>query len=499
MRDLAARLAAILYNQNSPATAEYDQRRDNLKNFWRNQNGAIAEVSIFLICCGLLLTIGLVWVTLVYLNARDKEYEERLVGALSFLEGAIETSRDLDAGIYAPSIKSRPEPGHWALSGIMVDRNSVAGGLRYRRDPSPFLAILENVCFDYVDPTCWRLEKLVVDGQAVNISELVSSVHTGTLEGGSKENAIANSRPKEPLTPSLAETAATQSMTVSPPNENVTVPVQERLPCVEPRAWRDSDIDRNKQFIDDEAICLSAIEFEENGLKWRVQVLDSGRPGNNWVVLHDDENTAFDSALYAIVRYGGKVVDVHLQPSTRSDVFVDPNHNFAITDDQRKTCGGPIRHAAPVFTSTIIEQLGAPPYLALHNNYDGHFRSGGNGNISVRHSTQGLFGLPAYDAVERLADEDNFIIVSGLTPPGDLTDRMHQLTDELRNSGINVIYEYIQEDSYDCSLSNYLLLYGGTEPGQYFNIEAEAGDYLSQITMIDALVGTLVNPLRASQ
>ena len=126
MRDLAARLAAILYNQNSPATAEYDQRRDNLKNFWRNQNGAIAEVSFFLICCGLLLTIGLVWGTLAYLNARDKEYEERLVGALNFLEGAIETSRDLDAGIYAPSIKSRPEPGHWALSGIMVDRNSGA-------------------------------------------------------------------------------------------------------------------------------------------------------------------------------------------------------------------------------------------------------------------------------------------------------------------------------------------------------------------------------------
>jgi hypothetical protein len=48
-------------------------------------------------------------------------------------------------------------------------------------------------------------------------------------------------------------------------------------------------------------------------------------------------------------------------------------------------------------------------------------------------------------------------------------------------------------------LSNFLLLYGGAEPGQYFNIEAEAGDYESQTTMIDVLVGTLVNPLRASR
>ncbi|MCZ6770418.1 MAG: hypothetical protein O7G83_00345, partial [Proteobacteria bacterium] len=173
------------------------------------------------------------------------------------------------------------------------------------------------------------------------------------------------------------------------------------------------------------------------------------------------------------------------------------------TDEQRKTCGGPIRHAAPVFTSTIIKELGAPPYLALHNNYDGHIRSGGSGNISVRHSAQGLFGLPAYDAVERLADEDNFIIVSGLTPPVHLAGRIRQLTDELRNSGINVIYEYVREDSYDCSLSNYLLLHGGAEPGQYFNIEAEIGDYQSQITMIDALIGTLpilgMSPPRASR
>jgi hypothetical protein len=42
------------------------------------------------------------------------------------------------------------------------------------------------------------------------------------------------------------------------------------------------------------------------------------------------------------------------------------------------------------------------------------------------------------------------------------------------------------------------LLHGGAKPGQYFNVESELGDYQSQITMIDALVGTLDSPLRAS-
>jgi hypothetical protein len=352
-----------------------------------------------------------------------------------------------------------------------------------------FSAILEGACLGGVDSLCWHSEGFGADGQAVKVAERSGANPTGT------PGAVLEER----LTPPTAETAVTRLVTASATPEHLSAPVQGSLLCVEPRAWSDPDVDRNKQLIDNEEICVRAIEFAENGLNWRVQVLDSGRPGNNWVVLHDDENTAFDSALYAIVRYGGKVVDVHLQSSTSFDTRIDPNHNFASTDDQMRACVGAIRFAAPVFTSTIVEQLGAPPYLSLHNNYDGHHRSGGNGNMSVWYNTPDLFGLPAFDPVDRLADEDNFIIVSGLSPLVSLTDRMRQLTDELRDAGIHVIYEYVQESSYDCSLSHYLLLYGGAEPGEYFNIEAEFGDYRSQITMIDALVGTLMNPLSASR
>ncbi len=164
-----------------------------------------------------MLTIGLVWVTLVHLDDRDKDYEERLIGALKFLDGTIETSRDFDADLYALSIEPRSEPDHLVISGTMVTRDSVAGRSRYRTGRGPFSAILESICLDYVDPTCWRLEKLAVDGQAVNISELVSSNHPSTLEGGSRGNAIEISVPKEPLTPTLAETAATQSVMAIPP------------------------------------------------------------------------------------------------------------------------------------------------------------------------------------------------------------------------------------------------------------------------------------------
>jgi hypothetical protein len=459
----------------------------------------VAKRKGLLIFCGLMFMTCLAWVALAHLDDRDRDYEKRLIGALKFLDGTIETSRDFDAGLYAPSIAPRSQPGRWVLSGLMVPRDSAARQPRFGAGLGPFSAVLENICRDYADPACWRLEKLSVGGQAVNLSALASSDRPGALEGGSRGFAKEVSAPKESFHPIPVETVATQSMTVSPPIEDATRAVEERLPCVEPAAWRDPDVGRNRQLIIDEEICLRAIEITENGLKWRVQVLDSGRPGSNWIVVHDDEDTAFDSALYAIVRYGGKVVDVDLLSAASLDAIVDPNHNFAVTDAQMQRCGGPNRQPSPVFTSTIIKELGDPPYLALHNNYDGHFRGGGHGNISVRHSTRGLFGLPAYDPVGRLADEDNFIIVSGLTPPGSLPDRIRHLTEALRYSGINVIYEYVHEDSYDCSLSNYLLLYGGAEPGQYFNVESEIGDYRSQVTMINALVGTLINSSRISQ
>ena len=87
--------------------------------------------------CGLLITIGLVWAAQAYLDARDKEYVQRLVGALNFLDGTIETSRDFGADLYVPSIEPRSEPGHWVLSGIMATRDSVAGRPRYRTGRGP--------------------------------------------------------------------------------------------------------------------------------------------------------------------------------------------------------------------------------------------------------------------------------------------------------------------------------------------------------------------------
>lgn len=362
-------------------------------------------------------------------------------------------------------------------------------------------AALADACRDLPEPVCDRL----VHGQASHASERVGAPSTGAPKVGATVVALGDGEAKPHGSPDAADPVVALATTAAPPRDALDGPDWKTSLCVPPRAWLDPDIDRNKALIDQTGICIKTIVFYENRLHWRFQILDSGRPGHNWILLHDDENTAFDAALYAIAKYGGKAVEVDLLRPIPASAIVDPNHNFAVSEDQRRTCRGPVRPAAPRFTSFILEHLGPPPYLALHNNYDGHFRNGGGGNLSVRQNGRALLGFPAHDSAEpladtgRLADEDNFVIVSGLAPPFRMSDRLRQIREQLRDAGINVIYEYVNKDTYDCSLSNYLLVYGSVLPGEYFNIEAEEGDYRSQITIIDTLLGILINPSQASR
>ncbi len=132
----------------------------------------------FLIFCSSMLLIGLMWVALPHLDDRDSEYEERLVGAVKFLEGAIEISQGFGSDVYAPSIEPGSSPNHWVLSGIVVTRKSVGA-----RGRAPFSATLERTCLDYGDPTCWRLAGFAVAGRAVNI--LVRETENGPSTPGS--------------------------------------------------------------------------------------------------------------------------------------------------------------------------------------------------------------------------------------------------------------------------------------------------------------------------
>jgi hypothetical protein len=141
-----------------------------------------------LIFCGVVVTFGLVWSALSYRDARDREYEHRLVGALNFTEDAIGAALDLRAGIYGPSIAPGPNPDYWVVSGLMVSKDNLGGTAS-----APFSAVLENVCAASYDLSCWRTVELAIDGQAVDALPLVGVGPDVVAEGAASGNAAFGS------------------------------------------------------------------------------------------------------------------------------------------------------------------------------------------------------------------------------------------------------------------------------------------------------------------
>lgn len=113
---------------------------------------------------GLVVFLGVAWVTIPMLVGRDKEPEKRLIGALNFLQDTIQHSRSVpfDLDVFdSPSIKQEPEPNVWSISATLAIPDSV-GIVIYR----PYTAVVENVCQAYDERRCWRLVQLTI-GDAV--------------------------------------------------------------------------------------------------------------------------------------------------------------------------------------------------------------------------------------------------------------------------------------------------------------------------------------------
>jgi Putative peptidoglycan binding domain len=123
----------------------------------------------FLGFCIVVVTIGLLGLALPYLKGRDKDYEQRFVGALNFTEGTIENSLDLRAGLYEPSIAPGTKKGYWNVSGILVSKDDLGNSTS-----APIVAVLQSVCSNPAATSCWRLVQLAIDGKTVE------TLHPGT-------------------------------------------------------------------------------------------------------------------------------------------------------------------------------------------------------------------------------------------------------------------------------------------------------------------------------
>jgi hypothetical protein len=259
--------------------------------------------------------------------------------------------------------------------------------------------------------------------------------------------------------------------------------------CMEPAAARSRDVQRNLPALRGQPICYRRQEVREGGFDWVFHLLEHRKTpdGPFWVLPHDNEDTAFDAAVDALIRYGGGLLAVD-SGGQRQFRGQDPNRNFSSTTAESRLCRSQ-RKPAPAFTAAILRhhQGHRGPYLALHNNHDGWSGNGGRGTISIHRRAPMLSAYPSSRAAGQLRDEDNLIYMAGLRAPTADAEVRGRIA-ALNAAGLNVVYKQVTDTSFDCSLSDYIARH---RLGDYYNLEAEFGQRAAQQEMIDRLMQTL--------
>jgi len=237
-------------------------------------------------------------------------------------------------------------------------------------------------------------------------------------------------------------------------------------------------------FRQDPELCLSRRAVSENGLAWKFTVISNSdhKTGPTIFLLHDNENTAFDAALYGVRKYGGKLVAVESGEKRVFQNTQDPNRNFGKTLSQTHVCAGMRTKPAAGFTGLLLDLQGkdAPFFLTMHNNSDGHHLGGIRGGVRAARRTSLVYSM----LLPIIGDADDAVLLAG---DRYLSENLQagKVADYFRKAKINVIYERVWASKNDCSFSNFVVLNG---LGDYYNIEAQHGHFDAQKKMLDALM-----------
>ena len=241
------------------------------------------------------------------------------------------------------------------------------------------------------------------------------------------------------------------------------------------------DVKRNLTTL--KSLNLTLLGFKEGKYIWYMLLVTNPKKpkGAFWFLPHDNENSAFDSAIYAVRKYGGGFLSI-LSGGKRYHQGQDPNRNFSLSPTKEPSCNFQ-KSASYLYTSTImhiINNYKRPnmPYLALHNNTN-------RGGISILKDSTYTKSYLAYkrDQVIKgkgLADEDNLVYIAGNS-----VNAPAKKVQKLLNAGLNTKYEYVTNNNNDCSMSNFIVL---NYTDNYYNIEAQHGKSKIQKAMIDRLM-----------
>lgn len=266
--------------------------------------------------------------------------------------------------------------------------------------------------------------------------------------------------------------------------------------CLSPESLfdEDGDVARNRAALASPDLCLRLEVFTEGKLHWVLQVIRNKKKprGPLWFVPHDDEDVAFDSAVYAVRRYGGTVVAVERNHDRYNRIGKrkqDPNRNFQVGNSEK--CQLQLARS-PVFTRRVLQWLQkGQPVIALHTNKEGFDpipvldEEKSKGNVSIgfpRKPDSNITEFPAPRPIRAKSPNDTLIYVASRLPVGQDAG-ISRFVASLNASGIHVLYEHVEKN--DCSLSNYAV----SRNIPYLNIEVvDDDDTGAQIRMTDVVM-----------
>lgn len=250
---------------------------------------------------------------------------------------------------------------------------------------------------------------------------------------------------------------------------------------------RDGDFKRNRSALSSAEFCIQQDTFTEGGLRWVLQIVYSKKNPHSvlWVVPHDNEDDAFDSAVYGLQQHGGTIVAVETGGS-RFNRSQDPNRNF---NSGTAKCPEQIA-PSPVYTSRVMKWWRErTPIVALHTNERGYAGDGkgGAGGISISKVPDGARAFRTAKSITAKSPDDTLVFVASTEQPENDAN-LKRFVQTLNQKGINVLYEHVSRTRNDCSLSNYAAL---NNIRDYINIEVVRTDGPAQRAMIDIVLQTM--------
>ena len=188
---------------------------------------------------------------------------------------------------------------------------------------------------------------------------LTTSTTTETIETTETVEVVTNTTPEVPV-------LAPVSNVPDPLDDSSVRDFVEPSICHDPASVRDRDILRNQSRLPT-ATCLRVFEGAGN-LPYRIYSLEANDSGPTILITHDGDDTAFDAAVAALGRFGGRLIALQSGENTRTTLQGANTEILSVSPTSNAGCEWSDVEKPLAFAVHDYVVAGAAPIMVLRAN-----------------------------------------------------------------------------------------------------------------------------------